>query len=884
MPGDNEDRPVSQDEDPTISGIESPDKGEAEVPAGTSRDGGEFSSGQVIAGRFRIVSHLGSGGMGDVYRADDHELGTSVALKFLPFELAGDPVRLARLRNEVRVARQVAHPNVCRVYDIGDADGRPFLSMEFIDGEDLASLLRRIGRLPKDKAIELAREICAGVGAAHELGVVHRDLKPANVMIDGRGRARVADFGLASAIDELGGGRDAMAGTPAYMAPEQLQGSGANRQTDIFALGLVLYELFTGKRAHDVTSIVGLEERYSSSAPPTSPSDLVEGMDPAVERVIMHCLETDPEERPASALAVMAALPGGDPLAAMLKAGEMPSPELVAASGRRGSLSPKRALQLGAVVLLGLAVSMWVWGMPSLGENVGGILAPEVLAHRADELLAKFGYEIEKSDSAWGFVIDRDVVSRAAPSSDSEWRAVLRSEESPVLRFWYRSSPFPMAPWHSALPGLYIGNVVTPEDPPLSEAGMALVRLGPRGALLELRVVPGTHSRASPRTVDEVVRVITEAARLDPLQVERIEWSGISPMPGESTVAWRAGSNQPETRPREIVTTLVDGRPTWVRIDEVSVTRADVQSARAPDRVVVVFFIFFVGGALGAGLNIRTGRWDRRGAARLAVVAFILCFASAIIGSHHPLSASEEVRGFFASVAYAATRALMTWLLYIAIEPFIRRLHPNSLVSWSRLLSGRVSDPAVGRDVLVGLTLFALQGLVLVTAVWAFDLGKVGLPAFAFASGDNPLAVAPYTAAVIRLPAVTLGSALGFLLIYVVTRWMLGRFNRVAPLLLWAAVFLFVIGAYNNPGLKPLAVATYAAISATASTYLAVRHGLLAFVTFQFIQQVSLQTVETLDPTVWYFPPTAIFLLLIAALTVFGIKTSTDQKLLPSRS
>ena len=118
----------------------------------------------MIAGRFRIVGRIGSGGMGDVYRADDHELGTSVALKFLPIELAGDPVRLARLRNEVRVARQVAHPNVCRVYDIGDADGRPFLSMEFIDGEDLASLLRRIGRLPKDKAIELAREICAGSG------------------------------------------------------------------------------------------------------------------------------------------------------------------------------------------------------------------------------------------------------------------------------------------------------------------------------------------------------------------------------------------------------------------------------------------------------------------------------------------------------------------------------------------------------------------------------------------------------------------------------------------------------------------------------------------------------------------------------------------------
>ncbi|MCW8984425.1 MAG: serine/threonine protein kinase, partial [Thermoanaerobaculales bacterium] len=578
MPADNEDRSVSSDEEPTLSAIDSTgfDAG------GTSSDSGELSAGQVIAGRFRIVGRLGSGGMGDVYRADDHELGTSVALKFLPFELASDPVRLARLRNEVRVARQVAHANVCRVYDIGDADGRPFLSMEFIDGEDLASLLRRIGRLPKDKAIELAREICAGVGAAHELGVIHRDLKPANVMIDGRGRARVADFGLAGAIDDLAGGRDAMAGTPAYMAPEQLQGLGASRQTDIYALGLVLYELFTGKRAHDVKTIAGLKERYSSSAPPTSPSDLVDGMDPAVESVIMHCLAMEPEERPVSALAVMAALPGGDPLAAMLKAGEMPSPELVAASGRRGTLSRKRALQLGAIVVLGVAVSMWVWGVPSLGENVGGILAPEVLMHRADVLLADLGYEIKKVDSAWGFDIDRSVVSRAAPSSDPEWRAVLASDQRPVLQFWYRSSPLPMAPWRGALPGLYIGNVVTPEDPPLTEAGMTLVRLGPRGALLELRVVPGSHPRAPSRTVNEVVRVITEAAGLDPLAIERIEWSGVSPMPGDSTFAWRADSHEPETSPRVIVTTLVDGRPTWVRVEEESVTRADVPSARRP--------------------------------------------------------------------------------------------------------------------------------------------------------------------------------------------------------------------------------------------------------------------------------------------------------------
>ena len=145
----------------------------------------------------------------------------SVALKFLPQGVAGDDSRLAQFHNELRVARQVSHKNVVRLYDLGDADGRRFLTMEYVDGEDLATLLRRIGRLPQDKAIEIARQLCAGIAAAHERGVLHRDLKPANVMIDGDGNVRITDFGIATAAGDSGA---AFAGTPQYMAPEQLAG------------------------------------------------------------------------------------------------------------------------------------------------------------------------------------------------------------------------------------------------------------------------------------------------------------------------------------------------------------------------------------------------------------------------------------------------------------------------------------------------------------------------------------------------------------------------------------------------------------------------------------------------------------------------------------
>ena len=196
-------------------------------------DHGRFPPGTVLGGRYRIVGRLGRGGMGEVYRADDLKLGQPVALKFLPPDVDRDPARLTQLHNEVRMARQVSHPNVCRVYDIGEVDGHTFLSMEYVDGEDLASLLRRIGRFSEERALEIARQICAGLAAAHERGVLHRDLKPANVMLDGT-RPR-ADHRLRPR--RASPGESLRAGTPAYMAPEQLAGGEVTARSDIYALG-----------------------------------------------------------------------------------------------------------------------------------------------------------------------------------------------------------------------------------------------------------------------------------------------------------------------------------------------------------------------------------------------------------------------------------------------------------------------------------------------------------------------------------------------------------------------------------------------------------------------------------------------------------------------
>ena len=278
-------------------------------------DHGRFEPGSLLDDRYRIVGRIGKGGMGEVYRADDLKLGQQVALKFLPESGDHDPARLTQLHTEVRMARQVSHPNVCRVYDAGEYEGHTFLSMEYVDGEDLASLIRRVGRFPEDRAIELARQICAGLAAAHDRGVVHRDLKPANIMLDGSGKIRITDFGLAGAAGEV-----LRAGTPAYMAPEQLAGGQVTARSDLYALGLVLYELFTGRRALDAATMAELIAKREQ-ADITLPTDIVRDLDPGIERVIMRCLEPDPARRPASALGVAAALPGGDPLAAALAAG-----------------------------------------------------------------------------------------------------------------------------------------------------------------------------------------------------------------------------------------------------------------------------------------------------------------------------------------------------------------------------------------------------------------------------------------------------------------------------------------------------------------------------------------------------------------------------------
>ncbi len=250
--------------------------------------------GALFAGRYRVVAQLGRGSMGVVYRAVDERLAQTVALKVLR---TSSPARREQLAREVRLARQVTHPAVCRVYDFEEAGHECFLSMELVDGENLATLLLRVGRLAPDRVLAIAREVLDGLAEAHASGVLHRDLKPANLLMDAGGHVCITDFGIATGGDPA----EALAlpaGTPAYMAPEQRSGGALSAQTDLYALGVLLYELCTGARPGD---------------PPEPPSRRIPDADPQLERAILSALEPDPTRRPSSARVMLGMLQKPEP-------------------------------------------------------------------------------------------------------------------------------------------------------------------------------------------------------------------------------------------------------------------------------------------------------------------------------------------------------------------------------------------------------------------------------------------------------------------------------------------------------------------------------------------------------------------------------------------
>lgn len=246
--------------------------------------------------RYDILAEAGHGSMGNVYKARDRETGETVALKLLKPEIASDQAMIERFKNELLYARKITHKNVCRVHEFNRIGGIAYTSMEFVEGESLRSVLNRFGGLPPRKATDLAVQICSGLQEAHAQGIVHRDLKPENVMIDTQGNVKIMDFGIARSMEAVTRLTGSMVGTPAYMAPEQVAGKPVDYRTDIYALGLILYEVFTGKPAFHAENAVAVALKQMRESP-TPPHEIEPAIPVFIERAILKCLEKDPSKR-----------------------------------------------------------------------------------------------------------------------------------------------------------------------------------------------------------------------------------------------------------------------------------------------------------------------------------------------------------------------------------------------------------------------------------------------------------------------------------------------------------------------------------------------------------------------------------------------------------
>ncbi len=864
----------------TSSGLppETPRSRKSPVSSGGSSAPGsgqydQFVAGVTLAGRYRIIALLGKGGMGEVYRAEDLALTQTVALKFLPVSMTRDESARARFHQEVRLAREISHPNVCRVFDIGEFEGRLFLTMEYVDGEDLASLLRRIGQLPQSKGLEIARQMCAGLAVAHEHGVIHRDLKPANIMLDGRGRVRITDFGLAAFAEKLDTA-ELRAGTPAYMAPEQLSGTEVTARSDIYSLGLVLYEIFTGKKAFEANTLPELL-RLREKNTPSQISTLVRDIDPLIERVVLRCLEKDPSRRPATALQVAAALPGGDPLAAALAAGETPSPEMVAAAGEKEGLRPAIAWLCFLLTIAGLGVIAFLSNKINLPNFVPLPYSSDVLAARARDVTRQLGYSATPVDSAYGFGTSTGYLDyvKAHDQSKSRWEN-LSTGIPPVITFWYRESPqFMVNTTFDLTP------VVEPDNPPNSISGMCQLFFDTKGNLRGLLAVPPEFDPSTNAAPVPNWQQLFTAAGLDMSLFRSVspQWTPL--VTSDARAAWEGTWPGHPELPLRVEAAAYRGLPvyfdlisSWTEPTRMKAVNSSTSSTVQNATLLVILFAILTFGIILAWRNLRLARADRRGAFRLALTVFLLSCTASVLFAHH-VPTIDEITILLMAIGWGLLAAAIVWVLYISLEPQVRRRWPNSLISWSRVLSGQIKDPVVGRDLLLGL----LTGV-----LWVIVQGSPRL-APAWMGGKSAAPSAQLDLLQFTGLRITLGDilfnvmififlALAFFFLFFLARLLLRR-EWVAGV---AVCTVMLIPAFF--GERPLPDVITGIIVFGMALVILIRFGLLALVVALVLTNVLQAYPITGHFAEWYAEPTILVFVLILALAAFGFYTSTAGK------
>jgi serine/threonine-protein kinase len=820
--------------------------------SGSAADG-RFPPGALLGERYRVVSMLGRGGMGEVYSASDLKLNQPVALKFLPAAVANKPGLLERFHGEVRIARQVSHPNVCRVYDIGDIEGSPFISMEYVDGEDLGGLLRRIGRLPGDKALEIARKLCAGLAAAHAKGVLHRDLKPANIMIDGRGQVLIMDFGLAALADQVAGA-EVRNGTPAYMAPEQLAGKEVTERSDIYALGLVLYEIFTGQRAFKTAD--------RSSIP--SATSIVRDVDPVIERAIARCLDPDPAKRPPTAMALARMLPGGDPLAEALAAGDTPTPAMVAASDNTGALSVRGAVACMALVVVGLIGLLWMSGKSNILRLTPLPSSQEVLTRQARDIAARLGYTDPPVDAYHTFNYRIDYHDWAEKNlKTDQYREQVRRGQPSLIYFAYRQSP-------QYIEARDPTGVPSDGDPPLNVPGAVRLELDPEGRLTRFQAVPPQQDSGAAAPPMDWTKLF-EAAGLDRSRWTETASQEIPSFGFDERKAWTGSYAGAPDMPMRIEAAAWKGRPVSFELFGPwrQPTRVQPRLAfqmRVQWTVNAAVSLVLLGAGWLAWRNYRAGRGDVRGALRLAAIGFITQSLGGMVAIHHvgtPLEASHWVD----AVGYALYIAAIAAILYLALEPVLRRRWPQSLISWTRLFAGNARDPLAAGHILLGTVLAVALALLRNGAGWYQwqSRGILQLDPTRIQTLDA-VSLARLVLAGLILPAELV---LAFLFLFILFRGLL-RNTWVAAAAVGGAYLAVFLSA---PLLTPIDIAVNA-VFISGLLWVMLRFGILPASLIVLIALLVGETPLTSDLSAWYASKGLFMLGLTLVLAIWSFRNA----------
>ena len=585
----------------------------------------------------------------------------------------------------------------------------------------------------------------------------------------------------------------------------------------------------------------------------TTPSSIIRDLDPAVERIILRCLAGDPAQRPRSARQIIEALPGGDPLAAAMAAGETPSPRIVAAAGAEGSLRPLTAWALLGTVVVLLGLMLLRVHQSRVTQRLGLTRPPEILAGRAEDLLRRFGvpeqtfrssgFEEKQAYVAWIYVNDR---------SPKKWERFDRG--LPIVTFWLREEAKPLLDTGP-------GRTPAPDrmEPVQTAPGSSAIELDPRGRLFSLRVV--ASDAWAPRTPDW--NGLLEAAGFSPPLFTRNTPAGVPPSFADARMAW-SGRHPDDGTPIRIEAAAFRGVPVYFRI--VAPWDGKDLSSQVPFAQGSGFMIFMttaaavaltIGGVL-AWRNLRLRRGDRQAAVKIATAMLFLSAAAAFLTAEHEPVFGHEMAILRSSLAPALLASAMFGLLYIAVEPYIRRRWPDRLISWARLLAGNWRDPMIGRDVMIGIVAGLVHALI---AAW----GDPGAPYY----GDLWMLGSPQAG--VSHFAMTIQRAITFGMVYMTVLVLLTIVLRRRWLAV-AVMFALQLTAYLFASTEVTQVLAFLVITIVI-TFVVARYGLLATTAMQ-MAFFAIFGAPLPDAFAWYTARGLVPLVLLLAVAIWAFFTS----------